>query len=382
MSTDRIEKLALLRTSHELAWRAISDASQFGRWFGATFDRPFAAGARLTARIAPTTVDPEVAKLQAPHAGKAFAFHVENIEPKRRIAFRWHPYAVQQDLDYASEPMTLIEFELYPRADGVRLCIRESGFDALPAERRAEAYAANDSGWSHQARLVEKFLAAAPRFSHFAAVDLGALPSLARMEARRERVRSLVATPQSLQGLGRIVTDFAAAQVAIVTWPQPGWRPVVAGTGNEGGTVEDVFVMERRGEVLHAVNQAVGRSYITGWFADPATASEARAATDTSRIYTHEANYHPDGGQIFWPRDGAPFVALLARPGDDIRPADFIAFQCDGSFGIHIDPDVWHQPLFPLRARATFDDRQGRVHACVAVDFISEFGCYLEVPLG
>ena len=72
---------------------------------------------------------------------------------------------------------------------------------------------------------------------------------------------------------------------------------------------------------------------------------------------------------------------LLARPGDDVTPADFVAFHCDGSFGIHIDPGVWHQPVFPVGESARFDDKQGRVHACIAMDFVSEFGCYLEVPL-
>ncbi len=221
----------------------------------------------------------------------------------------------------------------------------------------------------------------AATFSNFAALDLGALPSTARGEARIHPVRQVVATVETLGGYGHIVTDFAAGTVTIVTWPQPGWRPIVAGTGNEGGIVEDSFEMVRRGEVQHAVNHAVGRSYITGWFADPASASETREPGDTSRILTHEANYHPDGGQIFFPRDGAPFVALLARPGDDVTPADFVAFHCDGSFGIHIDPGVWHQPVFPVGERARFDDKQGRVHACIAVDFVSEFGCYLEVPL-
>jgi len=219
-------------------------------------------------------------------------------------------------------------------------------------------------------------------FSNFAELDLDALPSLARGEVRAHAVPRVVASAETLRGYGRIVRDFAAGTVTIVTWPQPGWRPVVPGTGNEGGVVEDCFEMVRRGEVQHAVNRAVGRSYITGWFADPATASEGRAAADTSRIFTHEANYHPDGGQIFFPRDGAPFVALLAKPGDDVKPADFVAFQCDGSFGIHVDPGVWHQPMFPLGPSATFDDKQGRVHACIAVNFVSEFGCYLEVPLG
>jgi ureidoglycolate lyase/seryl-tRNA synthetase len=217
--------------------------------------------------------------------------------------------------------------------------------------------------------------------SNFAAVELSAMPSLEKGYARAHRVPCVPATDATLLGFGRIVRDFAAGSVTIVTWPQPGRRPIVAGTGNEGGIVEDCFVMERRGEIQHAVNHAVGRSYITGWFADPASASADREPADTSRIYTHEANYHPDGGQIFAPRNHDAFVALLARPGDDVTPADFIAFHCDGSFGIHIDPNVWHQPVFPLAARAVFDDKQGRVHACVAVDFVREFGCYLEVPL-
>lgn len=218
-------------------------------------------------------------------------------------------------------------------------------------------------------------------FSNFAELDLAALPSIASGAARAHRVRRIAADAETLRGYGHIVPDFTTARVTIVTWPQPGWRPVVPGTGNEGGIVEDSFEMVRRGEIQHAVNHAVGRSYITGWFADPATASEDRRPADTGRLFTHEANYHPDGGQIFSPRDGAAYVALLAKPGDDIAPDDFVAFHCDGSFGLHIDPGVWHQPMFPVGERASFDDKQGRVHCCIAVNFISEFGCYIEVPL-
>jgi ureidoglycolate lyase len=218
-------------------------------------------------------------------------------------------------------------------------------------------------------------------FSNFSTLDLGNLPSIVRKEAGLHRVSCIEATPQSLRDFGRIVTDFEREPVRIVTWPQPDWRPIVAGTGAEGGIVQDCFAMERRGEVQHAVNHAVGRTYITGWFADPATASDTREPADLSRLYTHEANYHPDGGQIFYPRDGAAFVALLAKAGDNVGPDDFVAFLCDGSFGIHIDPGVWHQPVFPLAPVAIFDDKQGRVHACVAINFVEEFGCYLEVPL-
>jgi len=220
-----------------------------------------------------------------------------------------------------------------------------------------------------------------PELSNFAAVDLTAMPSITRGEARAHRVPLIAASNESLRGYGHTVSSFKQSSVTIVTWPQPDWRPIVSGTGNEGGIVEDSFVMQRRGEIQHAVNRAVGRSYITGWFSDPASASGDRAPTDTTRIYTHEANYHPDGGQIFFPRGGASFVALLAKPGDNVAPTDFVAFYCNGSFGIHIDPGVWHQPVFPVAATAEFDDKQGRVHACVAIDFVTEFGCYLEVPL-
>jgi uncharacterized protein YndB with AHSA1/START domain len=159
MDTDRIEKKILLRAPLALVWQAISDAAQFGAWFGVAFDGPFVAGVRLTGRIVPTRVDPEVARLQEPHAGKPFEIVVERIEPMRRFAFRWHPYAIEPDVDYSNEPMTLVTFELAATPDGTMLTITESGFDRIPLARRAQAFRANDGGWTHQAALIEKYLA-------------------------------------------------------------------------------------------------------------------------------------------------------------------------------------------------------------------------------
>jgi len=155
----KIEKSAVLRASLARAWAAVSDARSFGSWFGVEFDRDFEEGATITGRIVPTTVDPEVAKLQEPHRGKAFAFAVERIEPLRRISFRWHPFAIDPKRDYSAEPMTLIVFELQEVQGGTRLTITESGFDSIPAERRDEAYRANEGGWTHQLALVAKYLA-------------------------------------------------------------------------------------------------------------------------------------------------------------------------------------------------------------------------------
>ena len=191
----------------------------------------------------------------------------------------------------------------------------------------------------------------------------------------------LRATAESLDGLATLQESFDAAEVRIETWPQPGWRPVVAGTGNEGGVTSGEFEVYRSGQLVLGRNHAVDGYYVTGWFDDPATACERVTPEDPSRVLVSEANYHPDGGQVFFPRDGAAFVALLAPPGDDVTPRDFRAYHCDGRFGINLHPGTWHQPLYPLGERVVFDDKQGRVHACIAVDFVGEFGVYLSVPL-
>jgi uncharacterized protein YndB with AHSA1/START domain len=161
-STDRIEKRTVLRAPRERVWRAITDPKEFGSWFGVEFDGPFVAGARVAGRIVPTTVDAEAAKAQEPYVGTAFEFHIDRIEPMRRLSFRWHPFAVDAAVDYSKEPMTLVVFELEDVATGTSLVITESGFDQIPLERRAKAFAMNEEGWTVQMKLIEKYLAAKP----------------------------------------------------------------------------------------------------------------------------------------------------------------------------------------------------------------------------
>jgi uncharacterized protein YndB with AHSA1/START domain len=156
---DRIEKKVLLRAPIARVWRAISDTREFGSWFGVEFDGPFIAGAHIKGRITPTSVDAEVAKSQEPHKGMEFEFEIHRIEPMRCLSFRWHPFAVDKNVDYSSEPTTLVVFELDETADGTLLTITESGFDGIPLARRAKALAANNQGWTVQAKLIEKYLA-------------------------------------------------------------------------------------------------------------------------------------------------------------------------------------------------------------------------------
>jgi uncharacterized protein YndB with AHSA1/START domain len=156
---DRITKRILLHAPHPRVWRALTDATEFGAWFGMKCDGPFTAGALVRGVIVPTTVDPEVARAQQPYEGGPFEITIERIEPERLFAFRWHPFAIEPGVDYSREPTTLVEFVLEDVPDGVLLTVTESGFDRLPLARRAQAFTANEGGWTMVVTLIEKYLA-------------------------------------------------------------------------------------------------------------------------------------------------------------------------------------------------------------------------------
>ncbi|XP_071154080.1 uncharacterized protein [Mytilus edulis] len=189
------------------------------------------------------------------------------------------------------------------------------------------------------------------------------------------QVSLVVADENSLKGYGKIVTDFEKEEVEITPWPVGGWRKLYPGTGAMGGIVSGNFVYEWEGDVCKAINNAVGGHYVTGRL--PTGVS----FDNRTHVLVREANYHPDGGQIFFPRDKDPFIALLALPTDDIKPEDFKAFYFDGSFGVQIHANIWHQPVYPIKDRAVFLGKQGAVHACVCMDSVDEWGKYLSVPL-
>ena len=159
MTPDRIVKRILLNAPVARVWHAIGDSHAFGSWFGVSLEGAFSAGRRLKAAITPTTVDEEVARSQEPYEGKTFDLFVERVEPMKRLAFRWHPYAVEPGVDYSDEPTTLVTFEIREVPGGTELTITESGFDQVPEERRARAYEMNEGGWAMQARLIERYLA-------------------------------------------------------------------------------------------------------------------------------------------------------------------------------------------------------------------------------
>jgi uncharacterized protein YndB with AHSA1/START domain len=137
--TDRITQTTHIDAPIDRVWRALSDHREFGEWFKVALDQPFEVGQPSTGHIT--------------HPGYEhirWTAQVVAVEPPSRLAFRWHPYAIDPDVDYSGEPTTLVEFTLREKDGGTDLEVVESGFDALPDRRRDEAYRMNASGWEQQ----------------------------------------------------------------------------------------------------------------------------------------------------------------------------------------------------------------------------------------
>ena len=144
-STDRIDKELLLRAPKARVWRALTDAAEFGTWFGVKLDGPFKAGSSVRGRLTIPKYEHVVLEMT-----------VEQIDPENLFSYRWHPYAIDPAIDFSTEPMTLVEFRLEETADGTMLTVVESGFDEIPASRRAEAFRMNDNGWSGQLKNIKR----------------------------------------------------------------------------------------------------------------------------------------------------------------------------------------------------------------------------------
>lgn len=150
-STDRIEKEIVLEAPRSRVWRALTDVRQFNQWFGVNLEPPFAVGQRSSGHI--TIPKYEHVVMEA---------WVEKIEPEHHFSFRWHPGAVEPNVDYSKEPTTLVVFTLEEVDEGTKLTVVETGFDALPESRRSQALLGNERGWTGQLKNIANYLKANP----------------------------------------------------------------------------------------------------------------------------------------------------------------------------------------------------------------------------
>ncbi len=148
-TTDRIEKHIHLRAPRSRVWRALTNSEEFGAWFGAKLKGPFRPKGTVSGPITIPGFDHLTLHLV-----------IERIEPESYFSYRWHPYAVDPNVDYSSEPTTLVEFRLEEvPSGGTALTVVESGFERIPLERRAKAFEMNDGGWAAQMENIARHVA-------------------------------------------------------------------------------------------------------------------------------------------------------------------------------------------------------------------------------
>jgi uncharacterized protein YndB with AHSA1/START domain len=148
-STDRIERKILLKAPRSRVWRALSDAEEFGRWFGVDFTgKAFVAGKPVQGQVTYPGYEHIAMEVQ-----------IERIVPERLLSWHWHPAAIDPAVDYSHEPTTLVVFELEEADGGTLLTVVESGLDKIPLERRATVFRLNTSGWDEQMKNIEKHVA-------------------------------------------------------------------------------------------------------------------------------------------------------------------------------------------------------------------------------
>jgi uncharacterized protein YndB with AHSA1/START domain len=143
--TDRIERSVVINAPRERVWRALSNAEEFGSWFGAKLaGQAFAPGQRARGQIT-----------YPGYEHIYFDVLIERVEPQDLLSFRWHPGALDASVDYSGEEPTLVSFTLNDAPDhGTLLKVVESGFDKLPPARRLEAFRMNSGGWDAQMKNI------------------------------------------------------------------------------------------------------------------------------------------------------------------------------------------------------------------------------------
>ena len=148
---NKIEKKIELNAPIARVWRALTDHREFGEWFRVALEGPFVVGQTTRGHITWPGYEHLV-----------WEAAVQKMEPERLFSFTWHPYAVDPAVDYSSEPPTLVEFRLEKTPTGTLLIVTESGFENVPAHRRAEAFRMNDNGWMQQIKNIENYVTQNP----------------------------------------------------------------------------------------------------------------------------------------------------------------------------------------------------------------------------
>ncbi len=142
--SDSIEKTVDIAAPIERVWQALTDHREFGEWFRVALDGPFVVGEISTGAITHPGAE-----------GMKWEATIESMEKPAYFAYRWPHPADRYASDYTNDPTTLVEFRLEEIPQGTRLTVIESGFEAIPEDRRARHMLENEGGWAEQVQNIK-----------------------------------------------------------------------------------------------------------------------------------------------------------------------------------------------------------------------------------
>ncbi len=148
---DRIAKTIELKAPVSRVWRALTDHVEFGTWFRAKLDGPFAVGKATRAR-----------STYAGYEHIQWEMVVTRMEPERVFSFTSRVYGIDPKEACANDPPTVVTFTLEATATGTRLNLVESGFGQFHEPRRSDAWRDNDGGWDIQMANITRHVESAP----------------------------------------------------------------------------------------------------------------------------------------------------------------------------------------------------------------------------
>jgi uncharacterized protein YndB with AHSA1/START domain len=123
---DVVEREVLVPAPPDAVWPAVTESDELSSWFGADVHIDPQPGGRGVFRW-PDGVERHVV--------------VEDVEPERRLAFRWLPFQRTGEGEVVPVPSTRVEIVLEPMPDGTRVRVIEQPAFGSGASLRAQSVA-------------------------------------------------------------------------------------------------------------------------------------------------------------------------------------------------------------------------------------------------
>lgn len=146
MEEDTITREIHIDAEPARVWEALADADNFGEWFRVAFDGPFAVGETTTGKMT-----------YPGYEGVPWTSVTEMMEAPKRFVFRWPG----EEPGVAPGPATAwltVTFTLRPQDGGTLVTVTETGFAALPEDRRRSMLRDNSQGWEIQTGNLKTYV--------------------------------------------------------------------------------------------------------------------------------------------------------------------------------------------------------------------------------